>query len=70
MADPLLERYRSIRCPPGSRAEMDLDQDSVGCFTPEGEQVAELARAGLGVVGTAAVIAGALALAAELYKRW
>lgn len=68
--DPLLEAYRNLRCPTGSRAELDLDAERVGCFTLGGEEVAPLtARARLGVVGWAAIIAGVAALAAEAL-RW
>lgn len=72
MADPVIERFRAIRCPAGSRPEIALETGEIGCFTPEGKAVPALAPepAGLGVVGWAAVGSAVVALAAvALYWR-
>lgn len=68
MSDPLLDQYRALDCPQGSRAEMDIDENRVGCFTRDGAEVTPLRPAALGVVGWAAIIAGTMALAAQLYR--
>ena len=70
MSDPLLDAYRELRCPEGSRPEMMIDEDRVGCFTRDGAEVEPLAaESGIGVVGWSAIISGFVAVAAELYRR-
>lgn len=70
MTDPLMQEYRNLSCPPDSRPEIVIDEDRVGCFTRDGEEVTPLAVPRLGVVGWAAIIAGVLSVGAEAYRRW
>jgi hypothetical protein len=72
--EEILNLYRETKCPEGSRAEIDLDTNEVGCFTPAGERVAPLtqpepAKAGMGVLGWSAV-AGGLLIGAALVLGW
>lgn len=72
--EEILRLYRETMCPEGSRAEIDLDTNEVGCFTPAGERVAPLSqpepeKAGIGVLGWS-VVAGSVMLGAALVLSW
>jgi hypothetical protein len=71
--EQLVSLYRSTKCPPGARPEIDLDTDDVGCFTEDGTRVPPLAppasSAGIGVLGWSTLAAGAMGLVA-LWSTW
>lgn len=71
----LMASYIALECPAGSRAEIDLDADEVGCFTESGDRVPPLSapvvatEAGLGVIGYSAIISAGLLIAAVVVAR-
>lgn len=72
--DQIISLYRSTKCPAGSRPEMDLDSDEVGCFTEDGTRVpaieqASAASTSIGVLGWSTLAAGAMGIAA-LWFTW
>ena len=68
----LQEQIAAMRCPPGSTGQLDIDTNKIGCFTAQGALVPEMAapaKAGLGVLGWAAIGAGVIVGVAWLMGR-